>query len=379
MRILHTSDWHIGRQFHNVSLIDDQRHILDQMIHIVKSENIDVVLVAGDIYDRSIPPAEAMSLLNDVINCISGELNIPIIMISGNHDHATRILFGSALFAKSGVHILGELTQTPQPVLISDLHGDVAFYGIPYADPIRVRDELSIDVHTHGEAMRVLTEQIKNHNKPHRRCVVLSHCFIDGSEESDSERPLSIGGIDKVPSTLFRGFDYVALGHLHAPQRLGVDTIRYSGSILKYSFSEIAQKKSVTIVDMDASGNCQVKTVPLIPLREMRIVEGELDDIVNEGRKDAANEDYLLVRLMDTQALYEPMAKLRNVYPNVLQMEKPNLAKGGERERLRRESMNKGELPLFLDFYQQMTGDILDKKSQKIVSDIVTNIHKGAE
>ncbi len=379
MRILHTSDWHIGRQFHNVSLLEDQRHVLDQILTTVVAQKIDVILIAGDIYDRSVPPANAVALLDDVIDHISHQLKIPLIIISGNHDSAQRLTFGARQLAKSNVHIIGQLAVQVQPIILNDEHGEVAFYGIPYADPATVRDQLGGDVHSHEAAMQVLTEQIKQHNPSSRRCVVLSHCFIDGGEASDSERPLSVGGADKVPYELFSDFDYSALGHLHGPQFKGKKNIRYSGSILKYSFSEVKQHKSVTVVDMDANGQCTIEKILLKPLRDMRIIEGCLQDIIADAKNDLNPDDYLLIRLMDKHALYDPMAKLRKVYPNILQLEKPNLSQAGERQLLKRENLKKGELPMFLDFYQQMTGDELVPEATKIVADLLDRIHQGQE
>ena len=379
MRILHTSDWHIGRQFHNVSLIADQRHVLDEIVTLIAEQNIEVVLIAGDIYDRSLPPADAVALLDDVIDRISHQLRIPIIMITGNHDSAQRLMFGARQLAKSGVHILGKLSKEPQPVILNDAHGEVAFYGIPYADPASVREALENDVHSHEQALQALTDQIKQHNNPGRRCVVLSHCFIDGGEASDSERPLSVGGADKVPYELFADFHYTALGHLHGPQYKGKESIRYSGSILKYSFSEANHNKSVTVVDMNANGECTIDKIPLKPLHDMRIIEGCLEDIITRAKDDPEPDDYLLIRLLDKHALYEPMAKLREVYPNILQLEKPNLSQGGERQLLKRENLKKGELPMFLDFYQQMTGDNLDEESTKLVANLLDQIHKGVD
>jgi len=376
MRILHTSDWHIGRQFHNVSLLEDQRYILDEILSIIRTQDIDVVLISGDIYDRSIPPSDAVVLLDDIIDEISHQLQVPVIIISGNHDSAQRLSFGARQLAKSGVYLMGQLLSNPEPVILNDSFGEVAFYGIPYADPASVRNTYDCDVHSHEEAMRFLTDQIKEHNPKHRRCVVLSHCFIDGGDASESERPLSVGGADKVPYNLFEDFSYTALGHLHGPQYKGQETIRYSGSILKYSFSEVNHNKSVSICELDASGNCVIEKIPLVPLRNMRIIEGCLEEIIEKAKDDPNKEDYLLVKLLDTHALYEPMAKLRAVYPNILQLEKPNLSQGGEREQIKRDNLKKGELPMFLDFYQQMTGDELEDSAVKIVSDLLDDIHQ---
>ena len=379
MRILHTSDWHIGRQFHNVTLLDDQRHILNEILSIIEKEKVDVVLVAGDIYDRSVPPADAVALLDEVVDKISHQIKVPMIMISGNHDSAKRLSFGARQMARSGVHIVGNLYTEPQPVILEDDFGEVAFYGIPYVDPATVKDALDCDVHTHEEALLALTEQVKQHNPEDRRCVVLSHCFIDGGEASDSERPLSVGGADKVSYKLFKTFNYTALGHLHGPQYKGDESIRYSGSILKYSFSEVNHNKSVTLVDMDAKGECEIKKIALTPRRDMRIVEGFMNDILRQAKDDQNSEDYLLVRLLDTHALYEPMAKLRAVYPNVLQLERPSLNRSGEQQAVKRENLKKGELPMFLDFYQQMTDEALGDNAVSYVASLLDQIHQGQE
>lgn len=380
MRILHTSDWHIGRQFHNVSLIDDQQYIFDQLLNIAKVKKVDVIIVSGDIYDRSVPPAEAIRLLNDIVDRVHHDLKVPLIMSSGNHDGATRIGFASSPLSESGIHIVGELAAEVQPIILNDEHGDIAFYATPYAEPVVVRDVLDVDVHSHEAAMKVLTDRIKADNGKDRRCVVMSHCFIDGSESSDSERQLSsVGGVDKVPYTLFSDFNYTALGHLHAPQHRGLETIRYSGSILKYSFSEVAQKKSVTLVEMDASGECSIEQIPLVAKRDMRIIEGTLDDILEKAKTDPLADDYLLIRLLDTHALYEPLSKLRQYYPNVLQLEKPNLAVGGERHAIKKENLLKGEMPMFVDFFKQMTDADLTQEEESMIGEILNQIHKGGE
>ena len=377
MRFLHTSDWHLGRQFHNVSLLEDQRHVLQEMFGIIQQEKIEAVLIAGDIYDRSVPPADAVALLDEVIDHISFELQIPIIIIPGNHDSAQRLSFGARQLAKSGVHIISQLSDISHPVVLNDEHGEVAFYGIPYADPASVRDAFKCEVKTHEDAMQLLTEKIKNQHDSNHRSVVLSHCFIAGGESSESERPLSVGGADTVSHQLFSDFDYSALGHLHGPQFKGAENIRYSGSILKYSFSEARHQKSVTVVDMNAQGKCDITKIPLKPLRNMRVIEGELDDIIAQAKNDTDADDYLLVRLMDKHALYDPMAKLRAVYPNILQIEKPNLSRGGERHQLKKENLKKGELHMFQDFYQQMTDEEMDQDGLEVVTALLDKIHYG--
>jgi len=379
MRILHTSDWHIGRQFHNVSLLEDQHHVLNQIIDLISERQVDVVLIAGDIYDRSVPPANAVELLGEVINRICKELKVPVIMIAGNHDGPERLGFGAGQMASAGLHIVGPLLNQQTPIILSDDAGDVAFYGIPYADPVMVRDVFAVEASTHDEAMAHLVAQVHEHNGSERRSVVLSHCFLDGGEESESERPLSIGGADRVSPKHFMDFNYVALGHLHGRQFKGAQHIRYSGSILKYSFSEENHHKSVTLVDLDAEGQCNIEQIELKALRDMRVLEGALDELLEQGRNDPNNEDYLLVRLTDTHAILDIMGKLRAVYPNVLHLERPGLMSTGEQRVMLREQLKKGELEMFGDFFQQISGDELSEPQSDIIKDALTAIHQGGK
>lgn len=374
MRILHTSDWHIGRQFHNVSLIDDQRHQFEQLIEIVQTEKVDVVVVAGDLYDRANPSAEAVALLDEVINRISQELGVPMIMIAGNHDSPERIGFGARQMAKAGVYLSGVLAPEIKPVSLHDDYGVVNFFSIPYADPATVRACLEEGLHSHQEAMEAILAKVKNGQQ---RTVVIAHCFLDGGDESDSERPLSIGGADKISPDLFARFDYVALGHLHAPQFKGVEHVRYSGSLLKYSFSEVRQKKSVTLVDMDEKGKCEIKLLPLHPKRNMRVIEGALEAVLTGAEDDENSDDYLLVRLTGKEALLDPMSKLRKVYPNILHLERPDLLEGGSRQSVSKEKLAKGQLPIFRDFYKQMTGSELGNRENKLISELLDGIYQS--
>jgi exonuclease SbcD len=375
MKFIHTSDWHIGRQFHNVSLLDDQRHVLDQLIEHIKNECVDAVVIAGDIYDRSVPPAAAVELLDDVLNKICMELGVPVLLIPGNHDGAERLRFGSRQLRKAGLHIIGELTQITEPVIINGVGFDVSFYGIPYNDPETVRNHFSVDVFTHDEAHRFLVEQINSVKSDETLSVLISHCFIDGGDESDSERPLSIGGADRINYEPFVDFDYVALGHLHSPQHKGKTHIRYSGSILKYSFSEQKQNKGVTLVEMDSTGIQSTTHLPLMPIRDMRIVEGELNTIIEQGKVDPNNEDYLLVRLTDRHAILDPMGKLRQVYPNVLHLEKPGMLEMSDQQ-ASRDKLKCGEFEMFRDFFEQVHGQGLtpeqDAAIKKTIAEIIT-------
>ncbi|MDH5517681.1 MAG: exonuclease SbcCD subunit D, partial [Gammaproteobacteria bacterium] len=366
----------IGRQFHNVSLLDDQKHVLDQLIGYIEQEAVDAVIIAGDIYDRSVPPAAAVELLDNVINQICEQMSVPVIMIPGNHDGAERLRFGSRQLRKAGLHIIGDMQQITEPVIISGSDCDVTFYGIPYNDPETVRNQFDAEVSNHDEAHTYLVNQIKTVKDDKAVNVIISHCFIDGAEESDSERPLSIGGADRVSYAPFAEFDYVALGHLHSPQYKGEEHIRYSGSLLKYSFSEQNQKKGVTLVEMDATGLLSTRHLPLTPLRDMRILEGEINSIIEQGKVDPHNDDYVLVRLTDRHAILDPMNKLREVYPNVLHLEKPGMLETGEQQ-MSREKLKRGELEMFRDFFVQISGQELSEDQDKAITETIAGIHKA--
>jgi exonuclease SbcD len=386
MRILHTSDWHIGRQLHHVSLLQDQRHVLDQIINICESEQVDVVLIAGDIYDRAIPPANAVSLVDETLNQLCNELDIPVIIIAGNHDGAERLGFASRQLGKANLYISGPLQTAIQPVVLEDAYGEVYFYPIPYADPATVRDvlcDLLSDeeasgqprLSSHDQSMEKIVQQLDL--PADMRCVALSHCFLVGGSECESERPLSVGGADQVSARHFKKFNYTALGHLHRQQEQGDDCIRYSGSILKYSFSEEHHKKSVSLIDLDKKGNCKIQHVPLTALRDMRSISGALDEIITAAKDDPNVDDYLQISLTDSHAILDPMSKLRAVYPNVLHLERPGLMAKGQQKMVHRDLLKKGELSMFKDFYQQVKDEKLTKDQQEMLESLLDELHSA--
>ncbi|MCX7085131.1 MAG: exonuclease SbcCD subunit D [Methylococcales bacterium] len=378
MKFLHTSDWHIGRQFHNVSLLDDQRHVLAQIVAYIRSEAVDAVIIAGDIYDRSVPPAAAVSLLDEVLNTICTDLAVPVLLIPGNHDGAERLRFGSKQLKQAGLHIIGDLNRITQPVILNKNGHAIAFYGIPYNDPESVRNHFEVDVTSHDEAHQYLIEQINAVKNANAINVLISHCFIDGAEASESERPLSIGGADRVSVEPFKAFDYVALGHLHNPQHKGETHIRYSGSILKYSFSEQRQQKGVTLVEMDNTGLKSTTHLPLKPLRDMRTLEGDLESLLKQGVTDPNNQDYLLIRLTDQNAILDPMSKLRQVYENVLHIEKTWLQDSGNLQ-VNRDKLKRGELEMFQDFFKQVSGQDLTPEQHTAITNIITSTVNSTE
>ncbi|MCK5881761.1 MAG: exonuclease SbcCD subunit D [Sinobacterium sp.] len=393
MKFIHTSDWHIGRQFHNVSLLEDQEHVLEQLIVHIKEQAVDAVVIAGDIYDRSVPPATAVALLDTVLEKICSELNTPVILISGNHDSAERLGFAARQLKQSGLHILSNLHSITEPVSLTNKQGQtIDFYGIPYNDPEQVRHCFATDevdnnnadikdtVKSYDDAHNFLVSKIKQVKNSRHINVLISHCFIDGAEESESERPLSIGGADKVSYAPLCEFDYVALGHLHSPQFKGEKHIRYSGSLLKYSFSEQKQKKSFTLVSFDDSSANNDSPTPLIshlslkPLRDVRIIEGEIDNIISTGKTDPKSDDYVLVRLEDKHAILDAMGKLRSVYPNILHLEKPGIMATGERQSLKREQLKRNELDMFKDFFLQVSGSTVSLDQNQAIEDIIQHL-----
>ena len=376
MKFIHTSDWHIGRQFHNVSFLEDQAHVLKQIIEYIKQEAVDALVIAGDIYDRSVPPASAVELLDDVLNQICTDLNVPVILIPGNHDSAERLSFGSRQLKHAGLHIMGDLEKIKEPVVIEKGENSIYFYGIPYNDPEHVNDQYDVKVSNHDEAHAFLLECIKPSLNEQKANILISHCFIDGGEASESERPLSIGGADRVSTKHFNDFDYVALGHLHGPQYKGVEYIRYSGSILKYSFSEQNHNKGVTLVELENNRLKGFTHMPLKPLRDVRIIEGEIEKIIEQGKTDPHADDYLLIRLTDKHAILNAMGKLREVYPNVLHLEKPGIMATNENHELQRERVKASEIDMFRDFFNQVSGSELTEDQDVALKDVISSLHK---
>ena len=379
MKFIHTSDWHIGRQFHNVSLLDEQLHVLKQLKNYAQQHKADAIIVAGDIYDRSVPPADAVDALDNYLDEIATELNIPIIMISGNHDSAKRLRFGSRQMQQSGLHIRSKLTDATTPVILETPTGPVHFYGIPFHDPVEVREAFDCDVKTYDEAHTHIVDLIKAAQTTGVPSVVISHCFIDGAETSDSERPLSIGGADLVSHQPLKSFDYVALGHLHAPQSKGAKHIRYSGSLLKYSFSECKQKKGITLVEFNKKGFVSAQHIDLKPKRDVRILEGKLADLLDEGKDDSHNDDYIFARLTDKQDILDPMGQLRRIYPNILQLERTQFVLASGSRLVVDISRKRSEEQVFKDFFEQVIGQDLSENQNALLLDVINEAKEKLE
>lgn len=378
MRFLHTADWHLGRVYHGVSLLDDQAHVLRDFVRLAGETRPDAILIAGDVYDRSVPPADAVRLLDETLTELVVGLAIPVVLIAGNHDGPDRLAFGASLLGRAGLTVRGPVDASVAPVRLRDAHGEVAIYPLPYAEPALVRSAFGEEaLADHHAALGAQLRAIRAAHAAGTRSVVVAHAFVLGGSESESERPLSVGGSGAVGAELFAGFNYVALGHLHRPQQAGGEHIHYSGSLLKYSFAEAGHAKSVNLVEMDAAGRCTVERIALAPRRDLRIVEGTLADIVAGAAADSGRDDYLLARLSDSGALLDAMGKLRTAYPNALAIERPLHARDGpgraaaDHRRIRIED-------LFASFYAETAGRPLEPEAIVTVQRIVGAIEQEA-
>ena len=374
MKIIHTADWHLGRQFHNVSLLEDQAHVLDQIVALASDIKVDVVIIAGDIYDRSVPPSDAVSLLDKTLHRLTTEADATVIMIAGNHDGAVRLASGSRQMEKSQVFISGPLSKSIEPFAIKDEHGPVYFCPLPYADPAEVRIEFGDEeIRTHEAAVKAMAIQMRSHLPADARSIAIGHCWVEGGTNTESERPLTVGGTGQVSSDCFEGFHYTALGHLHRPQSV-VDNIQYSGSLLKYSFSEVDHVKSINVIDMDADGGISCERVKLKPKRDLRVIEGSMRDVLEGPADGESADDYLLVRLIDTGAILDAMGQLRDVYPNVLHIERPGLQINESLNAGPQDHRTRSELDLFKDFYRQMKGSELEEEQERVLSDVIDQL-----
>jgi DNA repair protein SbcD/Mre11 len=322
MRLLHTSDWHLGRSLHGTDLLAEQEAVLAQLAAVVRTERVDAVLVAGDVYDRAVPSADATAVLDRALTRLRAA-GAAVVLTPGNHDSARRLAFGSGLFAAAGVHVRADTTRLDEPVLLADEHGEVAVYGIPYLEPEVARHELGLpEARGHEAVLGAAMDRVRTDLflRPGVRSVVLAHAFVGGAEPSESERDICVGGVDRVPEAVFDGVDYVALGHLHRPQSL-TDNMRYSGSPLPYSFSEAGHEKQAWLVDLDADGLSAVRPVALPVPRPLTVLTGELADLLADPAHSAVEEHFVSVKLTDEVRPADPMRQLRGRFPHCVHLE----------------------------------------------------------
>ncbi len=371
MKFLHTADLHIGKRLRDVSFLEDQIVILENIANIAVEEKVDAVLISGDVYQTSAPSAEAMALFNTFISSLV-EKDIKVFIISGNHDSDTRISYFSSLIRKAGVYATEEFDGSLQQITLSDEYGDIVISLLPFIKPLSVRKCFpDIEIESHNDAVKFVMDHSEINSSV--RNVLVAHQFITGASATGDEE-CSVGGLDNVDASLFSSFDYVALGHIHGPQKIGRDVIRYSGSPLKYSFSEVNHKKSVTIIDMKEKGSVEYKLVDLVPLRDMREVKGTFDEVMMMP----FSEDYVRVTITDEVVPVDAPLRISNVFPNLMQFLVENSKTTEDIEFKLSEDVNKSLTELFKDFYTQQNGgveptmahiEIIEKISKELEDD----------
>lgn len=374
MKIVHLSDFHLGKNVNGFLMLDDQRYILDEIIKIIDLEMPDAIIIAGDIYDRSVPPAEAVALFDEFLKKIS-KREIETFVISGNHDSAERIAFASTLIDKSGIHFSPVYDGKIRKFELDDEYGEVNFYMLPFVKPLTVAEvflEEKEKIKSYTDALGLAISKMEIDKT--KRNVLVAHQFVTGAIRSDSEEK-SLGGMDNVDAEVFADFDYVALGHIHKPQKI-TEKIRYSGSILKYSFSEIKFDKSVAVVEMGKKGELKVREVPLTPKRDMKELKGRYMELTDKKFYDEINrEDYFHIILTDEEDVLDAIDRLRVIYPNVMALDYDN-KRTRSAEKVLADVRVDDMLPLelFADFYKKQNGQEMSDEQRKYLDEMIKEI-----
>lgn len=398
MKLIHLSDLHLGKRVNEFSMLEDQEYILNQILHIIKEEQPDAVLLAGDIYDKSVPSAEAVQLFDEFLYRLSEE-GRQVFIISGNHDSPERLSFGGRLMDRSGIHIAPVYGGHVEPFLLEDEYGTVALYLLPFVKPAQVRRYFpEQEIVTYTDAVRAAVEEMKP--EPGRRNVLVTHQFVTGASRSDSEE-ISVGGTDNVDAAVFAAFDYVALGHIHGPQNVGSPRLRYCGTPLKYSFSEAEQQKSVTVVELKAASGAEpgiaqaeeqtaeekkdglcaldLRTVPLTPLRDMKKLRGTYLELTAKSFYEAMDRGtYVQATLTDEEDVPDAAARLRIIYPNLMKLlydNKRTRAGGAPLET--EEADRKSPLELFGEFYEKQNGQPMSGEQSAFVEGLIEKIWRN--
>jgi DNA repair protein SbcD/Mre11 len=386
MRLLHTSDWHLGRSLHRADLRSAQAAFLDELVAAVRTERVDAVLVCGDVYDRAVPSLDAVELCEDALVRLR-DAGARVVVTSGNHDSATRLGFSSALVDASGVHLRTDPARVGLPVLLEDEAGPVGVYALPYLEPESARVQLPADpsdahalvgrghAGVLGRAMGCVAADRAVRRLP--RAVVMAHAWVTGGASSESERDISVGGVGQVGAAVFTGVDYVALGHLHGPQALS-ETVRYSGSPLAYSFGEGAQPKGSWLIDLDASGRCQVESIPAPVPRRLSCLRGQLEELLTNPAHQSVEQDFLSVVLTDPGRPVDPMNRLRRRFPHVLVLdhrpEGATVLEGSYRSRL----AGRDDLAVARDFVTHVRGTAPDGPESALIAEAFDSIGRRA-
>lgn len=373
MKFIHLSDLHLGKRIYETSLIEDQQHILAQILEIVDGENPDGVLIAGDVYDKAIQSVEAINLFDDFLNRLY-ERSLPVFIISGNHDSAERMAFGAKIMSPGGIYIAPPYQGEVYKVDLEDGFGPLHIFMLPFVKKSLVKSLFpEEEIETTTDALRCVLSHTQLNGDD--RNILIAHQFITGSQTSDSEE-YAVGGADNVDAFVFDAFDYVALGHIHGPQPAGRETIRYCGTPLKYSFSEVDHEKSVTVVEMKEKGSVLIRTIPLKPLRDMKQLKGSYQELMNAGFTAETNRaDFYRIILTDENDVTDAIARLRTVYPNILTLEYDNKRTQASAELTEAaDTERKTPYDLFAEFFEWRNNAPMEGRQQKIISDLIQKI-----
>ena len=384
MKLIHLSDLHLGKRVNEFSMLEDQKYILDQITGIIEDEHPQAVIVAGDVYDKPVPPAEAVMLFDSFISRLS-LMELELFIISGNHDSAERLSFGSDIMDRQGIHFAGGYDGQTHVFRMDDGYGSVAFYMLPFLKPLHVRqahqdDEKAQAVTTYTDAMRYAIEKMDV--DPSERNVCIAHQFCTNAQRSDSEE-ISVGGLDNVDHDVFDVFDYTALGHLHGPQNVASDRIRYSGSPLKYSFSEVSQKKSVTVIELKEKKNAccdaDIRTVELRPLRDMQELRGRFGELTDKSYyKHIKCDDYMRVILTDEEDVIGALGSLRAIYPNMMRLDYDNTrSRAASVMPAAEESDSRSPLEIFSALYKEQNGKEMDEEQTELIKGLIEKVWDG--
>jgi len=373
MKLIHLSDLHLGKRVNEFNMTDDQQYILTQILHIIDAETPDALLIAGDIYDKSVPSAEAVTLFDDFL-CRLAKRSLPVMIISGNHDSPERLAFGNRLMDGAGIHLSPVYSGTITPVTLSDEFGEVNFWLLPFIKPVHVKRFFpDAGVESYTDAVRVAVKHMGINTQT--RNVLVTHQFVTGASICESEE-VSVGGSDNVDASVFASFDYVALGHIHGPQNIGSNRVRYCGTPLKYSFSEVEHNKSVTVVALQEKGCVHLRTIPLTPKHDLRQIQGAFAQLMDKSYyANTVVDDYLHVILTDEEDVPEALGRLRNIYPNIMKLSYDNtrtrttqLIEGAK------DVKTKSPLELFMDFYEQQNGLPMSDTQKAFTLELIESI-----
>lgn len=373
MRFLHLSDLHLGKRVNEFSMLEDQAYILKEILNIIDEQKVEAVLIVGDIYDKVIPSAEAVRLLDDFLTRIAAR-ELPVFLISGNHDSAERVAFGSRLMSSRQIYLSPVFESDVEPITISDRYGEINIYMLPFVKPSLVKRVYSEEeIITYQDAVNAAVQHMQIDTD--KRNILLAHQFVTGAARCDSEE-LSVGGLDDVDASIFDGFDYVALGHLHGPQKIGKETVRYSGTPLKYSFSEANQKKAAVIVDVEEKGKINIQQIPLVPKHDMREIRGTYMEVTAlDFYKDMKTDDYLHITLTDEEDIPDAIGKLRTIYPNIMKLSYDNLrTRAAVTVRGTAEVEEKSPMELLKEFYEMQNNQLMTDEQEEIARGMMEEI-----